>query len=58
MPKRILVIDDELRMRRILQLLLEENHFLVKTAGDGVEGMVAWKEFDPHVVLKIGRAHV
>ncbi len=51
MPKRILVIDDELRMRRILQLLLEENHFLVKTAGDGVEGMVAWKEFNPHVVL-------
>ncbi len=51
MPKKVLIIDDEQRMRRILQLLLEENHYKVKTAGDGIEGMAVWREFDPHVVL-------
>jgi two-component system NtrC family response regulator len=51
MSKKILIIDDEQRMRRILQLLLEDNDYMVKTARDGLEGMAVWKEFDPHVVL-------
>ena len=38
-------------MRRILELLLEDNGYEVKTARDGIEGMAIWKEFDPHVVL-------
>ncbi len=51
MSQKVLVIDDEHRMRRVLQLLLEDNGYEVKTAGDGIEGMAIWKEFNPHVVL-------
>jgi CheY-like chemotaxis protein len=51
LKKRVLIIEDEQHMRRILQLLLEENHFEVKTAGDGLEGISLWKRFNPHVVL-------
>ncbi len=51
MSKRVLVIDDEQRIRRVMQLLLEENDYVVKTARDGIEGIGIWKEFAPHVVL-------
>ncbi len=51
MNKKILVIEDERRMQRILQLLLEENGYQVKTAGDGIMGMKIWQEWLPHVVL-------
>ena len=49
--RKILVIDDELRMRRILQLMLEEEQFEVKTAENGQAGIRVWQKFKPHVVL-------
>lgn len=49
--KKILVIDDELRMRRILQLMLEEEQFEVSTAEHGHAGIKMWKKFEPDVVL-------
>jgi len=48
---RILVIEDEPRMRRVLQLLLEDKGYDVRTAGDGVQGMGLWEKWAPHVVL-------
>lgn len=49
--KRILVIEDEQRMRHLLSLVLKEQGHEVTNAGDGAEGMALWKSVQPHVVL-------
>jgi two-component system NtrC family response regulator len=51
MERRILIIEDEERMRRLLELVLVEQGYLVKTAGDGMEGMALWQIMQPDVVL-------
>ncbi len=51
MEGRILIIEDEERMRHLLELLLVEQGYFVKTARDGVEGMSQWKLMQPDVVL-------
>ena len=59
MPEKILIIEDEARMRRILQLVLETRGYLVETTTDGEDGIVKWKTFQPDVVftdLKMPRA--
>ncbi len=59
MERRILIIEDEERMRRLFELVLAEEGYVVKTAGDGMEGMVQWQIMQPDVVvtdLKMPRA--
>jgi two-component system, NtrC family, response regulator AtoC len=51
MPEKILIIEDEARMRRVLQLVLETKGYLVETATDGEDGIVKWKKFQPDVVF-------
>lgn len=51
MPEKILIIEDEARMRRILQLVLETGGYLVETAADGEDGIIKWKAFQPDVVF-------
>ncbi|MBL4902676.1 MAG: sigma-54-dependent Fis family transcriptional regulator [Desulfocapsa sp.] len=51
MERRILIIDDEERMRRLFALVLTEEGYVVKTAGDGIEGIVLWQLMQPDVVL-------
>ncbi|HID69474.1 MAG TPA: sigma-54-dependent Fis family transcriptional regulator, partial [Desulfobacterales bacterium] len=51
MERRILIIEDEERMRRLFKLVLAEQGYLVETAGDGVEGMALWQSMQPDVVL-------
>ncbi|HHD63177.1 MAG TPA: sigma-54-dependent Fis family transcriptional regulator [Desulfobulbaceae bacterium] len=51
MEKQILIIEDEERMRDLLELVLVEQGYSVKTAGDGMEGMVLWQIMRPDVVL-------
>jgi DNA-binding NtrC family response regulator len=51
MNKKILIIEDERRMRRILQLLLEGSGYEVKTAADGFQGIDLWGQWQPDVVL-------
>ncbi len=51
MTKQILVIEDEERMRDLLELMLTEQGYAVKTARDGMEGMVLWQIMKPDVVL-------
>ncbi len=46
-------------MRRLFELVLAEQGYVVKTAGDGMEGMVQWQIMQPDVVvtdLKMPRA--
>ncbi len=51
MAAKILVIEDEARMRRLLQLMLEDKGFEVKTGEDGAEGIALWRQWHPDVVL-------
>jgi DNA-binding NtrC family response regulator len=51
LSEKILIIEDEPRMRRILQLVLETRGYLVETATDGEDGIVKWKNFQPDLVF-------
>jgi DNA-binding NtrC family response regulator len=51
MKFKILVIDDEKRIREIFSLVLQEKGYLVETAGTGKEGIIKAKEFLPELVL-------
>jgi len=51
LPEKILIIEDESRMRRVLQLVLETQGYLVLTAADGEDGIIKWNEFQPDVVF-------
>jgi diguanylate cyclase (GGDEF)-like protein len=48
---KILVIDDEPHIRRILQFLLEKEGFEVVLAGDGEEGLLCLQKEKPDLVL-------
>jgi DNA-binding NtrC family response regulator len=51
MDKRILFIEDEERMRHLLELVLVEEGYTVETASDGMEGIALWQKTKPDVVL-------
>ncbi|HEB69260.1 MAG TPA: sigma-54-dependent Fis family transcriptional regulator [Desulfobulbus sp.] len=51
MEKRILIIEDEERMCHLLKLVLSKEGYSVKTARDGMEGMILWQMMKPDVVL-------
>ena len=51
MNPKILIIEDEARMRRLLELVLQEPGYDVQSAADGQEGILRWKEWQPDVVL-------
>lgn len=48
---RILVADDEPNLRRILQILLEQEGFEVHMAEDGLQAWEALRQFNPDLVL-------
>jgi len=48
---RILIIEDQLAMRRNVALLLEMEGYEVATAADGREGLEKVSTFHPHLVL-------
>jgi two-component system chemotaxis response regulator CheY len=50
-PKRILVVDDEPGVRRLLSDLLASEGYLVSEAADGVRGLVRLREACPDVVI-------
>ncbi len=51
MNARILILDDEPRMRRLLELVLKEQGHAVQTAADGREGIIYWKKWQPDLVI-------
>ncbi len=51
MEQRILIIEDEERLRRLLELVLVEHGYAVSTATDGLEGMALWQQVRPKLVL-------
>jgi CheY-like chemotaxis protein len=51
MPKRVLVVDDEPGVRRVLNDLLASEGYLVCEASDGAEGLERLRLFRPDVVI-------
>jgi two-component system KDP operon response regulator KdpE len=50
-PKNILVIDDEIQIRRLLKIGLEDSGYLVFEAGDGKRGIQELINHKPSIVL-------
>ena len=51
MPKRILVIDDEFQITRVLKRSLGAHRYDVRTASDGESGMDLFRDFRPDLVI-------
>ena len=55
---RILVVDDELHMREVLELGLMQHGFDVRAVADGPAGLAAVREWEPDaIVLDARSAH-
>ena len=51
MPDRILVIDDEPQITRVLRAALSAQHFDIRTANDPEEGLRVFREWRPDLVI-------
>ena len=51
MAKRILVIEDETSIRRVIRAFLENEGYHVVSAADGLEGMELFREQQPDLML-------
>ncbi len=51
MATRILVIDDDMNICDLLRMYLEKEGYEVRIANDGIEGMSAFRMYDPDMVL-------
>lgn len=51
MSKKVLVVDDQPHIVRLIQVNLEKEGFQVATAGDGVEGLQQAQEVKPDLVI-------
>lgn len=48
---RILVVEDVLENRQLLQMLLEPIGFEVHIAGNGAEALTQWQQWHPHLIF-------
>src|SRR5712692_5806019 len=51
MSKQILVIDDDMMVRRSIEIILAEAGYAVSAADSGVEGLKMFSEQLPHLVI-------
>jgi two-component system KDP operon response regulator KdpE len=51
MPNRILVIDDEPQITRVLRAALTAQSFDVRTANEPEEGLQVFKDWSPDLVI-------
>ena len=51
MDTKLLIVDDDANICELLRLYLENEGYQVKTAGDGAEGIHAFKIYEPDLVL-------
>jgi len=49
--KRVLIVDDDRFITRVLKMKLEQEGFQVFTAHNGIEGLEQIKQHDPQVVI-------
>jgi CheY-like chemotaxis protein len=48
---RVLIVDDEMLIRRAIARILEKKGHEVKLAADGLEGFTTWQKFKPQLVF-------
>jgi DNA-binding response OmpR family regulator len=48
---RVVIVDDEPHIRRLLEVLMSKGGFAVTSAGDGAEGLERVRETHPRLVL-------
>ena len=48
---RVLIIDDEEDIREVLSLTLSDAGYAIETAADGQQGLAAYPDFAPHIVI-------
>lgn len=51
MTRKILLVDDEPSIQKMLTRALERDGFEVHTAGDGEEALEAFSSFQPHLII-------
>ncbi len=51
MGAKIMIVEDEPRMRRLLELVLQVPGYQVRTAADGRKGAELWKKWRPDLVI-------
>ncbi len=51
MSKKLLLADDSVTIQKVVELVLADEDFEIRTASDGEEAMKIIKEFMPHIVL-------
>lgn len=51
MPKKILIIEDELSIQKIIKAFLEDAGYTVILAGDGLEGIEQFHKCSPDLIL-------
>ncbi|MBA2692422.1 MAG: response regulator transcription factor [Rubrobacter sp.] len=51
MTRRILLVDDEPSLQKMLQHALEREGFQVQIAGDGEEALEMYSSFEPHLIV-------
>jgi two-component system NtrC family response regulator len=51
MNRKVLLIEDEEKLRRILSLVLSDEGYRVETARNGEEGIAIWEKWHPEVVV-------
>jgi len=49
--RKILLVEDNLELRNLYQLFLEEHGFTIRTAVDGEDGLQVAKEFKPDLIF-------
>ncbi|WP_022665927.1 sigma-54-dependent transcriptional regulator [Desulfospira joergensenii] len=49
--QKILIVEDEEKLARILSLVLQDNGYKVRTASDGKQGIFQWTKWHPDLVL-------
>lgn len=49
--KKILLVDDEVHVRSVMQLKLRANGYIVETASNGQEGLRTAGEFRPNLII-------
>lgn len=51
MPKRILIIEDDVSIQNILKEFLSANGYIIVVANDGVEGIEKFRKSNPDLIL-------
>lgn len=55
--RKILLVDDEPHVVRLLRLVLEREGYCVETANDGHEALARLEHYDPHVIISDIQMH-